>query len=111
VIHFIDRALAEELAAERSTVLQGLALFLTDAGAAHADQLFSELDPAAQDAFLTTREGSDFFEFVRVTTIFGFFAMSSHGGNRDHLSWSLIGFEGHGAWTAPFGHYDAEAAR
>jgi hypothetical protein len=42
-------------------------------------------------------------------TILGFFAMSSYGGNRDHVGWDLIGFEGHGAWTAPFGYYDQEA--
>ena len=43
-------------------------------------------------------------------TIYGFFAMSDHGGNADHLSWALIGFEGHGAWQPPFGYYDAEVS-
>jgi len=44
----------------------------------------------------------------RNLTMFGFFAMSRHGGNRDHVSWKLIGYEGHhGAWAPPFGYYDA----
>jgi hypothetical protein len=38
--------------------------------------------------------------------------MSRYGGNREQVGWSLIGFEGHhGAWTYPFGYYDAEASR
>ena len=41
-------------------------------------------------------------------TVFGFFAMSSYGGNKDHIGWDLIGFKGHhGAWEYPFGYYDA----
>jgi hypothetical protein len=41
-------------------------------------------------------------------TIFGFFAMEKYGGNRGHVGWDLIGFEGHhGAWQYPFGYYDA----
>ena len=35
--------------------------------------------------------------------------MEKHGGNKEHVSWDLIGFDGHhGAWVPPFGHYDAE---
>jgi hypothetical protein len=37
--------------------------------------------------------------------------MEKHGGNRDHVSWKLIGFGGHGPAQYPFGYYDAEAGR
>ena len=47
------------------------------------------------------------FEICRLLTIFGFFAMEKHGGNKDHLSWDLIDFQGHhGAWAPPFGYQD-----
>ncbi len=111
VIHFIDQSLAGDMHRERPTALAGLTEFLTGLPETHPDRLFSELEAAQQDAYLTTREGTDFFEFMRLMTIYGFFAMSSYGGNKDHLSWSLIGFEGHGAWTAPFGYYDQGATR
>ena len=59
---------------------------------------------------LQSVESDPRFELCRLLTIFGFFAMEKHGGNKDHVSWDLIGFEGHhGAWTPPFGYYDAEA--
>ena len=38
--------------------------------------------------------------------------LDKHGGNKNHASWDLVGYKGHhGAWTAPFGHYDAEYAK
>ena len=33
--------------------------------------------------------------------------MSRYGGNRNGVGWALVGFDGHGAATAPFGYYDA----
>jgi gluconate 2-dehydrogenase gamma chain len=111
VIHFIDQSLADEMSEQRQAALSGLAEFLTELRTEHPDRVFSELDDSEQDTYLSLLEGSDFFEFMRLMTVYGFFAMSSHGGNRDHLSWSLIGFAGHGAWSAPFGHYDAETTQ
>jgi choline dehydrogenase-like flavoprotein len=68
-------------------------------------------DESAQDDFLRSQDQGDFFAMAREMTIFGFFAMSSYGGNKDHVGWDLIDFEGHhGAWTYPFGHYDTEQA-
>jgi hypothetical protein len=62
-----------------------------------------------QDATLRAHESDERFELLRITTIFGFFAMEKYGGNSGHVSWDLIGFKGHqGAWSPPFGHYDAE---
>ena len=76
------------------------------------DGRFADLDAEAQDAALRAIEDDGRFEIWRILTIFGFFAMEKHGGNKDHLSWELVGYKGHhGAWSPPFGHYDAEYAK
>ncbi|MDH5455028.1 MAG: gluconate 2-dehydrogenase subunit 3 family protein [Gammaproteobacteria bacterium] len=76
------------------------------------DKAFADLTETEQDAALHRIENDPRFEAVRVLTIFGFFAMEKHGGNKGHVSWDLIGFKGHhGAWAPPFGYYDAEYAR
>jgi len=110
VIHFFDNAFADEMSDRLDAARDGLAAFnsaLNNAGL--ADTRFSDLDIDSQDAFLHTQDTSDFFRLVRLMTIFGFFSMSQYGGNKDHVGWDLIGFEGHhGAWSYPFGYYDAE---
>ncbi len=110
VIYFIDNALAAEMNGELVAVRRGLADFNTALQQAHSETAkFADLSADEQDAFLTSREDGDFFALMRVLTIFGFFAMSSYGGNQGHVGWDSIGFEGHhGAWQYPFGRYDAE---
>jgi len=107
VIHFIDQALGDAMAGSLDFVLTELANLNTSLGGR-----FAELDAAAQDAALVEVEDGPFFSIIYVMTLFGFFAMSRYGGNRNHVGWKLIGFDGHhGAWQYPFGHYDAEAMR
>ena len=107
VIHFYDRAWGDELGWALDTMRAFLAT-LNDA----AGTRFASLDEAGQDALLRAHEDDDRFDLLRRTTIFGFFAMEKHGGNRDSLSWDLVGFEGHHvAWQPPFGYYDAEYAK
>lgn len=107
VIHFIDTAFADAMADQLGAARDGLAE-LNLAGGSR----FAELDTAAQDALLIENETGDFFNTMRLMTIFGFFAMSEYGGNKDHIAWDLIGFDGHhGAWQYPFGYYDAEYAK
>lgn len=105
VIHFFDQAFADDLRDALPAARQGLDALnaeLPDGG-------FAALDDAEQDAALTAIDGEPFFELMRVMTLFGYFAMSRYGGNREHAGWKLIGFDGHhGAWRPPFGHYDAE---
>lgn len=109
VIHFIDNAFADEVSEQLEAARAGLANFnaaLADSEA--AANTFADLDEDEQDAFLKTQEESDFFSTIWLMTISGFFSMSKYGGNKDHVGWDLIDFEGHhGAWTYPFGHYDA----
>lgn len=110
VIHFFDNAFADEMSDQLDGARAGLAAFnaAIEDSSSTADR-FSDLDTDAQDAFLHTQDTSDFFGLIRLMTIFGFFSMSRYGGNKNHVGWDLIGFEGHhGAWTYPFGDYDAE---
>ena len=108
VIYFFDHALGND-SAEILKPLRGFRSDLNDT----LDGLFSELTETEQDDALRRAETDDpRFEIARMLTIFGFFAMAKHGGNKDHLSWDLIGFKGHhGAWAPPFGYYDAEYAK
>ena len=110
VVYFFDHAFAGEMSGLLEDARAGLARFNDALTAAHPGATaLADLSADDQDAFLKTRERSDFFGMVRMMTIFGFFAMPSYGGNKDHIAWDLIGFEGHhGAWQYPFGHYDAE---
>ncbi len=113
VIHFFDNAFADEMSDRLDDARAGLAAFnalIKDSGSM-ADR-YSDLDPGAQDVFLHTQDTSEFFNLVRLMTIFGFFSMSEYGGNNNHVGWDLIGFEGHhGAWAYPFGYYDAEHSK
>lgn len=109
VIHFFDNALAELGQNDLESARQGLAEFNTALVATDHGGRFDELSAERQDEFLRSQETSSFFAMAREMTIFGFFAMSSYGGNKDHVGWDLIGFDGHqGTWTYPFGHYDAQ---
>jgi hypothetical protein len=106
VIHFFDRAFADERSGSLNPARNGLAEL--NATLRNGTR-FADLDAVKQDAVLGTIENSAFFDLMRVMTIFGFFAMSSYGGNKDNVAWDLIGFEGHhGAWEYPFGYYDAK---
>ena len=104
VVHFYDRAWGDELA----WALEDMRGFLNTLHEASSDR-FATLSADAQDEILRAHEDDGRFELLRVITIFGFFAMEKYRGNKDHVSWDLIGFRGHqGAWAPPFGHYDAD---
>jgi hypothetical protein len=107
VIYFFDRAWGDEL----SPFLAGVRAFLQAINDGQGRR-FATLSEAEQDEVLKANENDGRFELLRVTTIFAFLAMEKHGGNKDHLGWDLLGFDGHhGAWEAPFGYYDAEYAK
>lgn len=107
VIYFFDSAFGNEMAG----AFEPAQSFLAELNAA-TDRPFAELPADEQDALLLAAATDGRFELLRVMTIFGFFAMEKYGGNKDHIGWELIGFQGHhGAWEAPFGYYDAEYAR
>ena len=112
VIYFFDNALAAEMSWALEKMRTGLGTLNAKLAENYAGTgWFSELSENDQDAVLSANEATEFFELCWLMTMFGFFSMSKHGGNRDHVAWDLIGFEGHhGAWEYPFGYYDAEYA-
>ncbi len=113
VVYFFDAALGKSMSGLLDPVRHGLAKLSTAVATQQgARTTFAELDAEQQDEILRGIEDSEFFSIMRDLTIFGFFAMEHYGGNRQHVSWKLIGFDGHnGAWEYPFGYYDAEASR
>lgn len=113
VIYFFDRALAAEMKHALAPLREGLASLNASVSRGHPDTTrFAAVADGAQDALLKDIENGDFFNLTWALTMFGFFGMSQHGGNKDNIAWDLIGFEGnHGAWEYPFGHYDAEYAK
>jgi len=110
VIYFFDNAFATEMADMLKDARQGLESFNRELQGAHPGSgQFGGLGEDEQDAFLKTQESTQFFGLAWTMTMFGFFSMEQYGGNKNHIGWDLIGFEGnHGAWQYPFGHYDAE---
>jgi len=105
VIHFFDQAFAKEMSDSFDFARAELATLNKDIAA----DRFAALNDNEQDAVLADIDGQAFFELMRMMTIFGFFAMSKYGGNKDHIGWDLVGFKGHhGAWQYPFGYYDAQ---
>jgi gluconate 2-dehydrogenase gamma chain len=113
VIHFFDNAFAAEMSGMLAAARAGLAKFnATLAESFTGKERFASLSPDEQDAFLSTQDSGAFFKLCWQMTIFGFFSMSKYGGNRDHVGWDLIGFEGNtGVWQNPFGYYDAAYAK
>jgi gluconate 2-dehydrogenase gamma chain len=106
VIYFFDRALGAEMQSSLENLRTGLAALNANT------RRFAEDDEDTQDQRLTEIEDSPFFDSMWSLTMFGFFSMSKHGGNKDQVAWDLIGFKGnHGAWEYPFGYYDAEYAK
>ena len=107
VIYFFDRAWGDELSRFLGPVRGFLQAINDELGTR-----FATMGEAEQDNVLKANEKDPRFELLRTTTIFGFLSMAKHGGNKDHLAWDLLGFDGHhGAWDAPFGYYDAEYAK
>lgn len=107
VIHFMDQAFGGFMAGAAGFVAGGLAEFNITATMGTPHNRFAELPESRQDAALHVAEDGQFFGMIQFLTVAGMFAMPSHGGNRDHLGWKLIGFEHRHAWQPPFGHYDA----
>lgn len=110
VIHFFDNAFATEMSGQLDGARAGLAEFNAALAAAHpGGGRFADLSEDEQDAFLRSQESGTLFGLAWTMTMFGFFSMEKYGGNKDHIGWELIGFEGHhGGWQYPFGYYDAE---
>jgi gluconate 2-dehydrogenase gamma chain len=126
VVYFIDRALktffSEALpvyqkgleAAQKTTaeLFPGVARF----SAATEEQklkIFTQIAaeperPKDTLAGLAPGASPDFFQTLRVHTIFGFLVDPEGGGNRDYAGWKAIGRDPAHSFSPPFGFYDKD---
>ena len=111
-VYFFDGAFGGALSERAGEFRAGLTAFQAGVpGRYPGAEMFSDLDAADPDDYLTSVEDSTFFRDARFLTLAGVFGMSHYGGNRDNTGWKLVGMDGppH-AWIHPFGDYDAEYA-
>jgi hypothetical protein len=101
---YICRQLAGDLCALLPAYAEGLAA-LNGEAAAQFGAAFADLAPDRQDAVLQKIETGEvqttwplpprsFFTMLIHHTAEGYYADPGNGGNRDALSWQMIGFEG-----------------
>lgn len=90
VIRYIDRQLAARFRADRPTYRDGLAALERRAGGSLADapperrlQVLRQLE--------RDRATRPFFDLVLAHAMQGFYGNPRHGGNRDFLSWRMLG--------------------
>ncbi len=102
-VHYIDRALAGALAANRETYRAGLAA-LDRYATASRGRPFAALGAQDQDAVLGDVErgtatgfpgsAAQFFALLRSHTWQGTFGDPYYGGNREFVGWDLLGYPG-----------------
>jgi len=126
VVYFIDRALKTFFSDTLPVYQNGLqALQKTTAelfpgvprfSAATEEQklkIFSHIvqeseRPESGARRLAPGDSPDFFQTLRVHTIFGFLVDPEGGGNRDFVGWKTIGREPSHSFSSPFGFYDKD---
>ena len=94
VLTYIDRQLTHHYRRHQQTYLTGLkqadllsrSRFGMDLAAASAEQQF-EIASALE------QQNKPFFELVRNHTMQGYYGSPRHGGNRDAVSWHMLGLE------------------
>jgi choline dehydrogenase-like flavoprotein len=103
VVSFFERILAGDMADSAALVGEGVELLDGEARARYGDTSFADLDEASQDALITdllaadgaASEGLVTREFLRLVidlTAQGFYGDPGNGGNRDQVSWKMIGY-------------------
>lgn len=121
VLRYIDRSLATDYEAHRTTYAKGLAA-IDDCSVQRFGQPFSSLPGTRQDVILRDFEQararsryqgeSEFFELVRQHAIEGMFGDPSWGGNKDQIGWELLSYPGpRPVWTPEEQRLDAVPAR
>lgn len=102
VDHYITRQLAGDCAAELPLVSAGLAGIEAESRSRHTVS-FTQLTAIAQDALLAdlerrattiewTVDAALFFNRLVELTAEGFYADPANGGNRDGVSWQMLGY-------------------
>ncbi len=106
VADYIDRSLADYLAAEKTAFLDGLTA-LDAYSRSSQGQPFAELPADKRDAVLTAIDTNQvpnlrgFFNRVRRLTLEGMFSDPYYGGNKNFAGWDLIRYPGVRLAVAP----------
>jgi gluconate 2-dehydrogenase gamma chain len=125
VVYFIDRALMTFAADTRPTYQKGIAALNQLSSAKYpARKTFADATVEEQQIILTEFIASgdyrgrrpevvyevsgDFFQTIRMHTIFGFLADPSAGGNRNYAGWKVVGRDPAASFSAPYGYYDKD---
>ena len=91
VVNFIARQLVGPYRRQQALYRTGLAEL--DRAAANLGKLFADLDAPRQTALLQSLDGAlkRFFTTVITHTMQGYYGDPRHGGNRDAVSWRMLG--------------------
>jgi gluconate 2-dehydrogenase gamma chain len=126
VVYFIDRALKTFASDALPTYEKGLAELnqatsakypevksFVDATAEQQEKLLAEFieEHKSQDDPLRRRSqpgSGDFFQTIRMHTLFGFLVDPEGGGNRNYAGWKVIGRDPAHSFSPPFGFYDKD---
>lgn len=93
VIDYVDRALAHRYNASLRQPVREFCDLVEKVAAADWGRAFTELEPLEQDQVLAAAQGTTHtFEDVLELSLEGFLGHPRHGGNRDGVGWSFIGF-------------------
>jgi gluconate 2-dehydrogenase gamma chain len=92
VVNFIDRQLMGPYRRQQNAYRNGLAA-IEQASAAQSGKSFAALDGPQQTALLQSLTGGTkrFFSTVIAHTMQGYYGDPRHGGNRDAVSWRMLG--------------------
>ena len=92
VVNYIDRQLIGPFRRQREAYRSGLAA-IDQAALQSAGQPFAALDSARQAALLSNLQGEArrFFTTVIAHTMQGYYGDPRHGGNREAVSWRMLG--------------------
>ena len=110
-VYFADQVLGSFMSDLLPIVRAGLErLHERTLAAAAGGRPFADAAEQLQDELLGSveREDPDFFLLARSLVVLGFVTNPEHGGNRDGVGWSVIGFEDAFAYQPPFGFYDRD---
>jgi gluconate 2-dehydrogenase gamma chain len=94
VLTFIDRQLVRHFRSHQDAYRDGL----EQANAMSRKRLSRDLADASQEQQLEVvgaleQEANPFFELVRIHTLEGYYGSPRHGGNRDAVSWRMLGLD------------------
>jgi gluconate 2-dehydrogenase gamma chain len=123
VVYFIDRALKTFASESKESYEKGIAqLNQLTASKYPGTRSFADASGEQQTAVLTaftaeenTQErqgglgpgqGQNFFQVIRMHTIYGFLVDPSAGGNHDYAGWKVAGRDVAPMFSPPFGFYD-----